>query len=137
MCGVHEWALAEAVIDAVIDVAAKKNASKITEIEIVIGELQTIDIENFKYALDVLREGTMAEGAKVRFITEKPRLRCNICGYEWTIGSISSLLGEREAEAVHFIPELIQVFVSCPKCGGGDIEIVAGRGVYVRSIRVE
>ncbi|MEX0569000.1 MAG: hydrogenase nickel incorporation protein HypA [Candidatus Njordarchaeota archaeon] len=133
----HEWALAESIINAVVEVAKKENTDKVTEIDIVVGELQTIDLEILKYALDALREGTVASEAKINFIDEKPKLRCNVCGYEWIIEDLKEVMKSEEIESVHFIPELVHVFISCPNCGSSDFEVIAGRGIYIKSIRVE
>ncbi len=129
--------MAEAVISAALDVARRENAEGVLEINIVVGELQTIDLEIFRSALESLKEGTIAEAAKINLIHEEPCFRCNVCGYEWCIRDLEEEMSEHEIESVHFIPELVHVFVSCPKCGRHDFEITRGRGVYVASIRVK
>jgi hydrogenase nickel incorporation protein HypA/HybF len=37
-------------------------------------------------------------------------------------------------EAIHFLPEAVHAYISCPNCGSFDFEIVGGRGVYIRRI---
>jgi len=133
----HEWALAEAIIDAAVNVAAKENAGKITEIVIVLGELQTIDRDILETALNELKKETIASEAQIVFEDEKIGLKCNVCGFKWSIDDLGKILDESQVESVHFIPELIHVFIKCPKCGKSDFEITSGRGVYVKSIRVE
>ncbi len=44
-------------------------------------------------------------------------------------------LDEKEAEAIHFIPEVVFVHARCPKCKSPDFEIVKGRGVTLRTIK--
>ncbi|MGF3554898.1 MAG: hydrogenase/urease maturation nickel metallochaperone HypA [Thermoplasmatota archaeon] len=48
----HEWALAESVLTAALEEAEKKKLKKITEINITIGELQQIEKDIFKFALN-------------------------------------------------------------------------------------
>ena len=133
----HEWALAEAMIGAVLDVAKKENAEEVLEINIVVGELQTIDLEIFKTALESIKEETIARNAKINFISEEPCFKCNVCGYEWCIRNLKEEMNEQQIESVHFIPELVHVFISCPRCGKHDFEITKGRGLYLASIRVK
>jgi len=133
----HEWALAESIIDAVLSVAERENAKRVLEIDIVVGKLQTIDLEIFKTALDSIREGTLAGDAEVVFMEENPCFKCNICGYEWCIEKLGDVINENQIETVHFIPELIHIFITCPKCGKNDFEIVRGRGLYLKAVRVE
>ncbi len=133
----HEWALAQAIIDAAVDVATREDARRIVEINIVLGELQTIDKEILRVALENIKKDTIARDAAINFESEKMRFRCNLCGHEWGLDKLDDILNENEIESIHFIPELVHAFVRCPNCGGSDYEIVAGRGVYIKSIRVE
>ena len=59
----HEWALAESILTAATDAAKKEKLKKITEIKIIIGELQQIEQDIFEFALDsIIKEpvNTMA-----------------------------------------------------------------------------
>lgn len=132
----HEWALAESIIAAVIDIAQRENAKEVLEIELVIGELQTIDMEIFKFALDEIKKGTIAEKAEIKFVEQKPKFKCNVCGNEWKLENLSQILSEEEIESIHFIPELSHVFIKCPKCGSNDFEIIEGRGIILKGIKV-
>lgn len=133
----HEWALAEAVIKTSIDAMNKENGKRIVEINLVIGELQTIDMDAFSFALNELTKGTPAEGAKINFEFEKPVFKCNNCGYEWSIDSLENILNKDEIEAIHFIPELSHSFIRCPRCSSPDFDVIKGRGVYIKSIKIE
>lgn len=50
----HEWALADAVIQTAVDVAQREGLKKITSIEMSLGELQDIEREFFDTALKEL-----------------------------------------------------------------------------------
>ena len=131
---VHEWSLAEAVIEAVVKEAEKASAREVKGVVIGLGELQNIDLEIFKYALEVLAKDTRVKISEFKFIVDKAVFRCRVCGFTWDLNSIS--LNEDEKEAIHFIPELLYSFVKCPECGSIDYEIIAGRGVSIKSIEV-
>jgi len=49
-----------------------------------------------------------------------------VCSYRWKL--LPEELGSDVSEMIHFIPEAIHSFTSCPKCGSRDYEIVSGRG---------
>ena len=132
----HEWALAEAVISTVLDVAAKESAKEVVEITIVIGALQQIDLEVFKFAMSTLVKGTIAENAKIIYENEPTILKCRVCGHEWSLEDALNQLDEEIREAIHFVPELSHTYIKCPKCGSVDFEVIKGRGVYIKSIKI-
>ena len=130
----HEWALAESVVIAALEAAKKEKLKKITEIKVSIGELQQIERDIFKFALnEILKE--KGKKIKITFKTEKSTLKCNICGKSWSFDDMKNKLNKDEAESIHFIPEVAFVHTRCPKCGSPDFEITAGRGVSITSIK--
>lgn len=130
----HEWALAEAVILAASQIAEREGLKAVGLVKIKVGELQHVDLEIFKFALSQLKTGIL-EKAKFTIETEKARLKCRVCGYEWIFSE--DRLGGDSAEAIHFIPETIHAYIKCPKCGSPDFEVLRGRGVWLESIRGE
>ncbi len=133
----HEWALAEAVITTALNVAKKENITKITSVTVQLGELQQINEEIFRYALDELVELHKKHFSKVTIdiIIEKTGLQCNHCGYTWLFESVKDFLEDDEAEAIHFIPEVAFVHTRCPHCSSPDFRITQGRGVSLVSIQ--
>ena len=132
----HEWALAEAVIVAAHQEAEKQNIKQITKVQVKIGELQQIDLDIFKFALENIKEiyDDLSLAADVIDLEVEPStLKCKVCGKEWELRDLSHLK-EDENEAIHFIPETAHVFMRCPGCGTPDFEIVKGRGVWIQSI---
>ncbi|MBS7651783.1 MAG: hydrogenase nickel incorporation protein HypA [Candidatus Bathyarchaeia archaeon] len=128
----HEWALAEGVISTALRVAIEEGLEEITEIVVMVGELQQVDRDAFLFALEQLRTQAMR---RARFTIEPipARLRCRVCGEEWFFKR--EALDVDEAEAVHFLPEMAHVFIKCPICGSPDFEISEGRGVWLASVR--
>ncbi len=133
----HEWALAEGIVSTALEVAEKSNAKKIIKIRIKIGELQQIDLEVFKFALQELIKDTKAEKADVTFNSEKVSLKCNSCGHEWNFSKTREYLTPEISESIHFIPEVIHSYARCPECGSPDFEIEEGRGTWIESIEVK
>ena len=133
----HEWSLAEAVIAAIIEESRKEGLEEITEIKLKIGELQQLDIEIFKFALDEIanarEEGSLLKDMKIEMEPEKAIFRCRVCGKEWDFGETG--LNEEEYEAVHFAPEVAHAYIRCPSCKSPDFEVLQGRGVLIQSIK--
>ena len=133
--GMHEWALARAVLLSVLRAAGDAGASRLKSVEVAVGELQDLDEEAMRLALDELSRNTPAESASWEFRRIGARFRCRACGAEWGMGHAKKLLGSDEAEAVHFLPEAVHAFIRCSACGSPDFEILEGRGVWVERIK--
>jgi hydrogenase nickel incorporation protein HypA/HybF len=128
----HEWALAEGVIQAASGVAEEQGLKSITEIIVQIGELQQIEHNILQFALEQLRTPLM-KNAKFILETIPGRLKCRICGEEWKFNPRG--VAEDESEAIHFIPEVAHVYISCPSCDSPDFQVLEGRGVLLASIK--
>ncbi len=135
----HEWALAESILTAAVEESKKEKMKKITEIKIALGELQQIEKDIFKFALDeiIKEQGGILKNVKIIIKTEKSTLKCKNCENSWTFSDIKKKLDEDESESIHFIPEAAFVHTRCPKCGSPDFEITAGRGVSITQIKGE
>jgi len=133
----HEWALADGIMRTAIEFARQHGKDKILGIRVVLGELQDVNEEILKFAIDELKKGTIAEDAEVEFVIEEAEFKCRDCGHVWKLKEVKHKFDERIKEDIHFIPEVVHVFLSCPKCGSRDFEVVKGRGVYVAAIKVE
>ena len=128
----HEWALAEAVITAALEIAEKEGLKEISEINIRIGELQQIEADIFEFALSQLKSDKL-KNAKILINTAKAEFRCRICGTKWFFEKNN--VNEDTAEAIHFIPEVAHTYIKCPSCRSPDFEIVEGRGVWLENIK--
>jgi hydrogenase nickel incorporation protein HypA/HybF len=133
----HEWALAEAVITTALNVAKKENLKKITSVTVQLGELQQINEEIFRYALDEIVELHKKHFSNVTIDIdiERTQLQCNNCEHTWMFDSMKDSLSEDESEAIHFIPEVAFVYTRCPNCKSPDFKVKKGRGVSLVSIK--
>lgn len=135
----HEWALAESVVKSALEAAEKENLKKITEIDIQLGELQQINEEIFKKAIDdiLVIEKNKFKDVTINITTRKSKLKCNKCGFVWSFKDMKNKLSTNESEAIHFIPEVAFVHRRCPNCKSPDFEILKGRGVSISTIKGE
>jgi len=127
----HEWALAEAIIYTVTEIAEREGFREVLSVNVKVGELQQVDLETIKFALTQLKRGRL-EKAEFKVDTVKAKLKCRVCGEVWDFDK--SKLDDEVAEAIHFVPEVAHSFMKCPKCGAQDFEFVEGRRMYIESV---
>ena len=128
----HEWALAEGIISTATRIAEEESLAKITQVNVMVGELQQIEHDVLIFAIEQLRSPLLKD-AKFVFETVHAKLKCRACREEWTYGP--EVMEESISEAIHFVPEMAHVYIKCPKCKSPDFEILEGRGVWLGSVR--
>lgn len=131
----HEWALAESIINFLDNYLKKKHYTRVKRLVIKLGELQTIDKEALLYALNNLAQLQGVYIGEIVFKREEVMLKCRKCGSSWKF-SIENV-SEEVREAIHFVPEVIHSFTKCPFCNSRDFDIISGRGLQIASIEVE
>ena len=112
----HELSITQSILVIALEKANEAKASKITKIDIDIGELSGIVGECVQFYFDFLSKDTIAAAARLSFKRVPFQLRCRSCD---TV----------------FIPGTIDW--ACPNCGGRGTEITSGRECYVHSMEVE
>lgn len=132
----HEWALADAVVEAAVAALGSRDPSCLRGVNVLIGELQAIDREIFSFALEtILSEKPYSPGI-FHLETEKASFRCEACAREWDLEESLGITGEQR-EAIHFLPESAHAFIRCPACGSPDYRLQKGRGVRILSLEVD
>jgi len=112
----HELAITQSMLDLVQEQARKAKAKKVGGINLTIGEMSGCVGECVQFYFDFLSKGTITEGAVLSFTTVPTTARCRDCDKRF---------------------QLREFDWSCPYCGNRNMEIVAGRELYVESIEVE
>jgi len=128
----HEWALAEAIISSVSQIAEKEGLKEVKEVKIKVGELQQVEIDILKFALSELKRAKF-KNAKFSIEIVKAELQCRVCGQKWSFSR--NKLDAESSEAIHFVPETVHAYIKCPRCGSPDFEVLQGRGVWLESVR--
>ncbi|MCK5145577.1 hydrogenase maturation nickel metallochaperone HypA [bacterium] len=121
----HETAIAQSIIDTVMTHADKAGAKHVDKVEIEIGELTFLGIDQIRFWIENQIAGTVAEKAEWIFHSVPGGIRCPACQYE---GDIKTAETED-----HF---RLPVF-ACPECGQANIEITQGRDAWIKAIHVE
>jgi hydrogenase nickel incorporation protein HypA/HybF len=133
---VHEFALAQAVVDAALQAADEAGICRITKIAVRVGELQDIEPKSFEFALREVMplEERRLTHAVIDIEREPARFSCRPCRHTFSLAEARPPAPGEESEAIHFIPELAHAFLCCPLCQSPDFEIVAGRGVSIDTL---
>ena len=112
----HELPVTMSILSIVLEQATTTQASRISRINLTIGELSGIVIEYIETQFDLISRDTIAAGAILSFHQPPAKLRCRNCD---TV----------------FSPD--NKNWTCPNCSKENIEIVSGRECYVDSMEVE
>lgn len=128
----HEWALAEAILNAATQLAKQEKLKGVTEVTIKIGELQQIEPKILRAALTQMKTDIF-KNAKFHVLKSNSTLKCRVCNTTWQLNL--KKLDKNTAEAIHFVPEVVHTYIKCPNCRSPDFEIVTGRGVWLENIK--
>jgi hydrogenase nickel incorporation protein HypA/HybF len=112
----HEMSITQNMMDIVLEYAEKNSASKVGKINLVIGELTGYVEDSVLFYFDFFSRGTLAEGAALSFTTIPARGKCRACGAAFDLKEFDWL---------------------CPNCQSKELDIIAGRELFVESIEVK
>ncbi len=112
----HEFSIAQSIVDIACETAETNQADKVTEVHVEVGMASGVVQEALIFALESAVKGTVVEPAQF-FIHEIPVVcRCSACGKTFDgTGNLSV----------------------CPSCGEVTADLVSGRELRVKSIVVE
>ncbi|HAN44416.1 MAG TPA: hydrogenase maturation nickel metallochaperone HypA [Ruminococcaceae bacterium] len=112
----HEYHEAIHIIEHAIEEAKSKGKSKVTKINLVIGESSGFSGETIKMHFEDAAEGTICEGAEIAVKTVKTMLRCPNC---------RELFARKPFE------------FACPHCGTDGVPSEVGKEMAIESIEAE
>ena len=112
----HELPVTEGILKTVLPSADKAGAERILEIRLKIGALSGVEPVCLQEYLDMIAQGTKAEGAKIVTETVPAQIRCSQCAYEGVTSVNRSV---------------------CPSCGGREFTVTGGWDVSVTELVVE
>lgn len=112
----HELSITESILEISLKHGKTANASKITDIYLVLGQLSSIVDDSIQFYWAMIAKDTIAEGARLHFERVPASIKCRGCGHVYQ--------PERED-------------LSCPVCQSIQIEVTAGNEFYLDAINVE
>jgi len=112
----HELPVAQSILKIALQHAEKADAKRITDLNIVVGDLSSIVDDSIQFYWDIIAKDTIAETASLHFRRVPAELQCMTCLEKYHPTS----------------KELV-----CPKCGGVGAKIINGEEFSLESIDVE
>jgi hydrogenase nickel incorporation protein HypA/HybF len=112
----HELGVAESILKKVLDVAKQNNAATVTNVVIKVGTLSGVEPQSLQFALDCIKDGTIASNAIFKINIIKALGNCYACYKD-------------------SIPKTF--FSICEHCGDPMMEITAGQELEIEYIDVD
>ncbi|MFH1118641.1 MAG: hydrogenase maturation nickel metallochaperone HypA [Bacteroidota bacterium] len=112
----HEFSIVMNMMAIVEENAKKLHAPVVHEIEMDIGELSGIDYDALEFAMEHSEKSHLLKNARLVINKIPAKARCRSCMHEFDIGDL---------------------LTACPKCNTFDHEILQGKELKVRSIKID
>lgn len=112
----HELAVTESLLEITLRHAQNANARRVDNLYLVIGQLSSIIDDSVQFYWDIVAKDTIAEGARLNFRRIAIQMECRDCQQVFT-------------------PDDHQF--DCPKCGSGQVRILAGEEFYLEAIDIQ
>ena len=112
----HELAVTQSILKIALQHADKANAKRVTDLNIVMGELSKMVDDSIQFYWEIIAKDTIAEQAKLHFRRVPAELQCMTCFEKYH---------PTDKELV------------CPKCGGVGAKVIAGEEFALESIDVD
>ncbi len=120
----HEFSVTSQIVQSVLTEAEKRGAKKVTEVDLVVGKLTFLGLEQLRFAFEALTKDTIMEGAKLVIEEQEGIVKCKNCDYEGGF--------KYEDDPLYHVP---LPTLKCPRCGS-MVEITAGKECTIKSIKL-
>ena len=112
------------IVQAVLDEAKKHNAKKVKEVQLIIGKLTYLGVDQIRFAYKILIEDTILKGSKLFIIEKDGKIECPNCKYKGNI--------PLKDDSIYHIPIPT---LKCPGCNK-VANIVEGKECTIKSIKM-
>ncbi|MFN3805441.1 MAG: hydrogenase/urease maturation nickel metallochaperone HypA [Pyrobaculum sp.] len=123
----HEVAIVEAIVSTVERYVRERNVYKLRRVTIRVGELQRLDLDVVRDSAAMSLASSGIHVGEVVVEEEKAALSCRKCGFTWGLLDMS----DDVREMIHFLPEAVFTYFTCPNCGSRDYDVKSGRALKV------
>lgn len=112
----HELTITESLLEIALRHARNADASKITDLYLVIGQLASIVDDSVQFYWDIIAKDTPAEGAALHFKRTPTEILCLDCNHQYKPADNK---------------------MACPKCASITVKIITGEEFFLEAINVE
>ena len=121
----HEASIAQSIVNAVLQNAQKNNAVRVENVELEVGELTFLNIEQVLFWVQVGFESTIAEGAKIEIRHIDVKISCPQCHYTGPVSMKNQPYSHYQAPVI-----------ACSQCGNPNVEVIEGKDVLIRRLQI-
>ena len=122
----HEFSMIQSILELVKGEMEKRNATRVMEINLEVGELSFLSHEALQFGFGVLAENEpKIDKNALKIIPVTTEIKCRKCSYTGSMKAGNS-------DEYHMAAPIFQ----CPKCAG-PIEILKGKECVVRNLKME
>ena len=148
----HEFSMVNQIFKKCLEVARQNNATSLSEVNLEVGDFALIVEIYAQQAFNTLKKDTIAENAVLNIKRTPGVLYCNSCqqkseiwfNQEKEIAANEGRLEEyeqyekavTEESLLPGNPNLGTNLFHCRKCGSSDTNLIEGKGVTIRNIRI-
>lgn len=112
----HELSITKSILDYSLKEAKKVQATKIRAIHLLLGPFSGIVPECIQMYMELLAEGTIAQGVKIQAKILPLKVRCRDCGRE---------------------SEITRRHIACPFCNSLKLQILSANDFIIESLEVD
>ncbi len=112
----HEMSLAENIMQIIEEKALEQKFNRVRTVSLEIGQLACVEQESLRFYFDVVKQGGIAQQAKLEIIEIAGQARCNQCDCNVSV-------------AEHY--------AACPHCGNYALQVIQGDGMQIKELEVE
>ena len=112
----HELAVTESILEIALRHAQQVEATRVTDLYLVIGQLSSIMDESVQFYWDIIAKDTLAEGGHLHFKRIPAEFTCLDCGTKYALSD---------------------EILTCPQCRSVHVKVTAGEEFRLDSIDVE
>lgn len=111
----HEWTIAQSIVELAEEEAAKEKAKTIRRINLEIGTLSGVVPDALKFALEIAVKKTMLQHTLINFSIVSGKAECQSCNFQFETNELLAL---------------------CPKCKMARFKILDGKQLRIKSLTI-
>jgi hydrogenase nickel incorporation protein HypA/HybF len=120
----HEFSVTSQIVYSILEEAEKHEAKRVVQVNLAIGKLTFLGIEQVRFTYKLLVKGTIAEKSKLAIKEKDGVVKCSKCGYEGDF--------KYEDNPTYHVP---MPTLKCPKCEN-TVHIIGGKECTIESIKL-